>query len=147
MKKIFKQTDLICIVDTNSNIIYLNRQTSTILKVLDTGEPIVNEIQRIKVSNDFVVHAINSAFWLKLKSSLIGAIVVSKNIENRRDRNFVAWGDLYSIPVKDIQSLNIPCINIGVYGKDGHKLTERVYKSYSFQTVPKIVSHFTQTLL
>lgn len=42
--------------------------------------------------------------------------------------NMPLWNDdLYSIPFETIKSLSIPVINIGPWGKDLHKFTERVY--------------------
>lgn len=61
--------------------------------------------------------------------------------------NFSIWNDEYSIPVRDIRSLSIPAINIGVYGKDAHKWTERVFKPYSFSTVPMMIRGLTKRLL
>lgn len=61
--------------------------------------------------------------------------------------NFSIWGSQYSIPVKDIRSLSIPAINMGVYGKDAHQKTERLYKPYSFSTLPLLIRRLTEVLL
>jgi arginine utilization protein RocB len=61
--------------------------------------------------------------------------------------NFPGMNTLYSIPVKTIKGLNIPAINLGVWGKDAHKWTERVYKPYSFQTLPELTMKFVLNLL
>lgn len=44
-----------------------------------------------------------------------------------------------NLPIEDMQKLNLPVINIGPFGKDAHKFTERLEKDYSFNIVPKIV--------
>lgn len=62
-------------------------------------------------------------------------------------KNFSVWNERYSIPVRDIRALSIPAINMGVFGKDAHKWTERVYKPYSFSTLPKLIRRFTEILL
>ena len=54
---------------------------------------------------------------------------------------------LYPVPIDRIRELNIPSINIGVYGKDGHQWTERVYKPYTFSTLPGIIRGVTKELL
>ncbi|TYS83183.1 M20/M25/M40 family metallo-hydrolase [Rossellomorea aquimaris] len=54
---------------------------------------------------------------------------------------------LYPVPIDRIRELNIPSINIGVYGKDGHQWTERVYKPYTFSTLPEIIRGVTKELL
>lgn len=53
--------------------------------------------------------------------------------------NFPGWNKFYKVPVENIKNLNIPAINYGCYGKDAHKWTERVYKPYSFDTLPKLI--------
>ncbi|MFE4121795.1 M20/M25/M40 family metallo-hydrolase [Priestia sp. YIM B13486] len=62
-------------------------------------------------------------------------------------RNFPGWGIVGAIPFREIRELNIPSINIGVYGKDGHKWTERVYKPYSFGVLPKLIQETTVQML
>ncbi|PAQ15766.1 peptidase M20 [Bacillaceae bacterium SAOS 7] len=61
--------------------------------------------------------------------------------------NLPNLGRLYTLPVEEIRRLNIPSINMGVYGKDGHKWTERVYKPYSFGVLPKLIRDTTISLL
>lgn len=53
--------------------------------------------------------------------------------------NFPQFDLLYPVPVKKIKALNIPAVNYGVYGKDAHKWSERVNKSYSFGVLPKLI--------
>lgn len=50
------------------------------------------------------------------------------------------FGDFYSIPVSDIEEISMPCINIGPWGKDFHKLTERVYKDDLYNRTPQIIN-------
>ncbi|HHU68958.1 MAG TPA: hypothetical protein GXZ31_01500 [Thermoanaerobacterales bacterium] len=49
--------------------------------------------------------------------------------------------------IEDIRELNLPVVNIGPYGKDAHKYTERVYMPYSFETVPRITYESIISLL
>jgi arginine utilization protein RocB len=53
--------------------------------------------------------------------------------------NFPEWDKIYPVPVKKIRELNVPAINVGVFGLDAHRWTERVYKPYSFETVPRMI--------
>lgn len=62
-------------------------------------------------------------------------------------QNFPKWEELYPLPYDTIRKLNIPSINMGVYGKDGHKWTERVYKPYSFHVLPLLIQKTTIQLL
>lgn len=62
-------------------------------------------------------------------------------------QNMPKWEKLYPVPYDTIQAVNIPSINMGVYGQDGHKWTERVYKPYSFGVLPGLIRETTQQLL
>lgn len=62
-------------------------------------------------------------------------------------RNMPAWGTRYIHPFEEILEINVPVVNIGTYGKDGHKLTERVHMKYSFENVPNITYRTIKNLL
>ncbi|WP_436375153.1 M20/M25/M40 family metallo-hydrolase [Cytobacillus sp. BC1816] len=62
-------------------------------------------------------------------------------------KNFPAIKSLFPIPLKAMRDLNIPVINLGVYGKAGHKWTERVYKPYTFEVLPEIIRKLTRRIL
>ena len=57
------------------------------------------------------------------------------------------YGFLYNIPLDKIQNVSMPCLNIGPWGKDFHKLTERVLKEDLFNRTPKILDHVISILL
>ncbi|MGG0718423.1 M20/M25/M40 family metallo-hydrolase [Robertmurraya massiliosenegalensis] len=65
---------------------------------------------------------------------------------NSLQRNFPAMEELFPIPLESMKTLNIPSINVGVYGKGAHKWTERVYKPYSFNILPKLIRKITKAL-
>jgi arginine utilization protein RocB len=62
-------------------------------------------------------------------------------------KNLPEGDTLYPVPVEAIKQLNISSINMGVYGKDGHKWTERVYKPYSFHVLPDLIRATTVRIL
>lgn len=49
------------------------------------------------------------------------------------------WGESYSIPFEQIRELSVPVINVGPWGKDFHKKTERVYLPDLLQHTPALV--------
>lgn len=53
--------------------------------------------------------------------------------------NFPAMGKLYPVPVEKIKKLNIPAINLGTYGKDAHKWTERVNLPVTMHILPELI--------
>ncbi|GEN54525.1 M20/M25/M40 family metallo-hydrolase [Halobacillus faecis] len=60
--------------------------------------------------------------------------------------NFPEYHEIYPVPIQEIRKLNIPSINMGVYGKDAHKYTERVYKPYTFTTLPQLTRQVTEKI-
>ena len=59
---------------------------------------------------------------------------------------FPGYDKLYPVPLQTAKALNIPAVNYGVWGKDCHKWTERIYMPYSFGKLPdfilKTIHHF-----
>jgi len=45
----------------------------------------------------------------------------------------------YELPLDALRQLNIPVMNVGPYGKDAHKWTERLEMNYSFDVVPSLL--------
>lgn len=54
---------------------------------------------------------------------------------------------LYTVPISDIKAIAMPCINIGPWGKDLHKLTERVNKIDLLEHTPRIINHVVEYIL
>ena len=52
--------------------------------------------------------------------------------------NMPQYGVKYTHDVEKIMEINVPVVNIGTFGRDGHMLTERVDMQQTFQNVPNI---------
>lgn len=63
------------------------------------------------------------------------------------EKNTPAWGVKYTHPIEDIAAVNVPVVNIGTFGKDGHKLTERVHMRHTFELIPNITFRTIKKLL
>ena len=61
--------------------------------------------------------------------------------------NMPLFETLYNIPIEEIGELSMPCLNIGPWGKDLHKLTERVLKVDLFDRSPKLLNYAISVLL
>ncbi|AYO31267.1 M20/M25/M40 family metallo-hydrolase [Biomaibacter acetigenes] len=61
--------------------------------------------------------------------------------------NMPAWGKKYFLDTEKIRAINIPMVNIGPYGKDAHKMFERVEMNYSFRIVPQLIFMCISNLL
>lgn len=53
--------------------------------------------------------------------------------------NMPGFGTKYNLPLEDMQELDLPVLDIGTFGKDAHKFTERLEKKYSFEVTPELV--------
>ncbi|HLS08338.1 M20/M25/M40 family metallo-hydrolase [Lentibacillus sp.] len=63
------------------------------------------------------------------------------------EHNNPAWGTKHYVDYQDIRDINVPVINIGPYGMDGHKRLERVEMTYSFEIVPNMTNMVIQKML
>jgi arginine utilization protein RocB len=60
--------------------------------------------------------------------------------------NMPLHGNHYHLPLQEIQSLNIPVLNIGPVGRDPHKWTERLHLPYTFDIFPELLSLSIKTI-
>lgn len=61
--------------------------------------------------------------------------------------NMPGFGTKYVLPLEDMQKLTLPVLDIGSFGHDAHKFTERVEKNYSFKVAPELVFKTIMNLL
>lgn len=57
------------------------------------------------------------------------------------------FGDFYDIPLEDISKISMPGINIGPWGKDFHKLSERVLIEDTYNRTPRILDAAVKYML
>ena len=61
--------------------------------------------------------------------------------------NTPAWGTRIRYDYGVLQTLDLPTINIGPWGRDYHQRTERVYTPYAFGEVPELIWRIVTDLL
>lgn len=61
--------------------------------------------------------------------------------------NMPLYGKGYYMPIQEMMELNIPVLNVGPFGKDAHKWTERLHLPLSFSVFPDLLSYTIQSLL
>lgn len=62
-------------------------------------------------------------------------------------KNMPLWDHYYSIPFEDIQFIQMPCVNIGPWGKDFHKISERVFREDLLERTPLIIKNIIEIIL
>ncbi len=71
----------------------------------------------------------------------------NKDVINSLKDNMPALGRSYDLPLKEMQELSLPVVNIGPFGKDAHQFTERLERDYSFKVAPELVYRTIENLL
>lgn len=71
----------------------------------------------------------------------------NKNVIKTLEESMPLYGHYYEIPIDCIERVSMPCINIGPWGKDLHKLTERVCKEDLFNRTPELIHHAVAHIL
>ena len=61
--------------------------------------------------------------------------------------NMPLFDRTFTIPFRQIGQISMPCINIGPWGKDVHRLTERVFRTDLFERTPRLLRAAIQTAL
>lgn len=60
--------------------------------------------------------------------------------------NMIVWGNEYSIDFKSIENINIPTLIFGPWGKDLHRVTERVNKKSLLEEFPAIINRLMENI-
>jgi arginine utilization protein RocB len=61
--------------------------------------------------------------------------------------NMLLWGDVYDIPFGDLDEISMPVMNIGPWGKDIHKYTERVFREDLINRTPDLMAFAIEYVL
>lgn len=61
--------------------------------------------------------------------------------------NTPGWGLKYTFDIDTPRWLDMPAVNLGPFGKDAHKCTERVHMHYSFEVLPAMTLDLVARLL
>lgn len=73
--------------------------------------------------------------------SYVGGKISSSDEIDALEKNMPGWGEIYSIPMKEMQSLGLPVINLGPCGEDAHKMRERLKLGYSVDILPGLLRY------
>lgn len=76
-----------------------------------------------------------------------GAVPEDKGVVKTFQENLPGYGITYDLPFDAIRSLNLPVLDIGPFGKDAHKFTERIEKNYTFNVAPELLYRTIMNLL
>ncbi|WP_019240463.1 MULTISPECIES: M20/M25/M40 family metallo-hydrolase [Bacillus] len=60
---------------------------------------------------------------------------------HKYNTNLPGGPSLYTIPFEEMSEFDAPVLNVGPYGKDAHKKTERLHIPFAFEKLPRILEH------
>lgn len=65
---------------------------------------------------------------------------IDKDLDSLKalEENMPSWGTKYIHPIEEILEINVPVVNIGTFGYDGHSIGERVHMRHTFDIIPNI---------
>lgn len=121
--------------------IYVKNDDMSGKVLLDAVNKAVNQVQK-----DFDYNIVTRKFYPYI-SDLSYCSIADEESVGKLTSNMPAWNRQYTLPVEAIRSISMPVVNIGPFGKDAHKLSERVCAAYSFDAMPKILQKTIENLL
>lgn len=100
--------------------------------------------QTINHLKDFVeqemgFHYYMENYFLAISDLSYGMFESSQENIDFIKENMLLWGEIYQIPLEKIRQLSMPVLNIGPWGKDLHKYSERVNLKDLTERIPALV--------
>lgn len=108
---------------------------------------LLNAVEDAVKTTDSEYKLVYKKFFPYISDLSYGAAPKDDNIISSLKNNMPGYGTKYELPLEDMQGLDLPVVNIGPFGKDAHKLTERIEKKYSFEVTPVLIYNTIMNLL
>lgn len=90
---------------------------------------------------------IREEFYTGISDLSYSGITDREEVENSLKSGMPFFGKIYGLPLTEIQNISMPCVNIGPWGKDFHKLTERVYMEDLYERTPAILDFVIREMI
>jgi len=107
---------------------------------------LLDRVNRISETRFGLNYQSNSYFMGISDLSYGGFVGNEKDIQVICD-NSPGWDDIYHVPFHALKELSMPVVNIGPWGKDLHKTTERVFGPDVFERIPLILYDLINDIL
>ena len=120
----------------------MTRKTEKECELLDAVEAAV-EVVRPEAERQIKTRM----FYPYISDSSFMAVCDELSSVDTLGANMPSWKTKYFHDVNKILEINVPVVNIGTFGRDGHMLTERVDMKQTFRNVPNITFEAVSRLL
>lgn len=133
-------------------IIYFGSIYSAPIEITGKDEGEKKLVQAVKESIELVQKGYDKKIYTKYFYPFISDSSFMKIDDDEEglkalEKNMPSWGSKYIHPTEAVKKINVPVINMGTIGYDGHKVTERVDMEYTFRVIPEMLYHTLKKLL
>ena len=113
--------------------IEMTRKTEKERALLDAVE---SAVEKVRPESERLIKT--RMFYPYISDSSFMAVCDELSSVQAIESNMPAWNHKYVHKTDKILEINVPVVNIGTFGRDGHMLTERVDMKQTFRNVPNI---------
>lgn len=113
--------------------IEMTRKTEKERALLDAVE---TAVEKVRPESERLIKT--RMFYPYISDSSFMAVCDELSSVQAIESNMPAWKHKYVHEIDKILEINVPVVNIGTFGRDGHMLTERVDMKQTFRNVPNI---------
>lgn len=98
-------------------------------------------IKAVKQDKDFDYELLEKRFLPCISDLSYGAAPKDPAVVASLEENTPGYGEgeIYKLPLEEMQALDLPVVDIGTVGKDAHKFTERIDSRFTFNYTPELV--------
>ncbi len=109
---------------------------------------IMKEVQRLThwAKIEFNETIVEKAYFSGLSDVSYSRLPESELFQSTLTNEMPALGKGYQLPFEAMKRLNMSTVNIGPYGKDAHKWTERLYVPYFTNVTPRLLLRFIENI-
>lgn len=104
-------------------------------------------INNHEISDDYNYNIIVKDFFPFLSDASYAAFQGNKKDEDTLKDNMPYWNRGWKIDIEAVRELNLPVVDVGVYGKGAHKYLERVHIPYTMKVLPELIKTITKEAL
>ena len=122
-----------------ANMIKYEEESDEVKKLYDRLNTFVNQL--------YGQNYIRENFYTGISDLSYSSITGGTELTESLKKNMPFFGDLYHLPIEAMEKISMPCVNIGPWGKDFHKLTERVLKEDLYERTPAILDYAIYEML
>ena len=122
--------------------IEMTRKTEKERALLDAVE---SAVEKVRPESERLIKT--RMFYPYISDSSFMAVCDELSSVQAIESNMPAWNHKYVHKTDKILEINVPVVNIGTFGRDGHMLTERVDMKQTFRNVPNITYETVVELL